>query len=123
MTKKKSGLKRNELNDNVTTVTVNEKIFSHNTITKAKIQQMAHKVTHQANQVQDRSLMAQEALEHVKQVERAVHTKAEELEKERSRLMLVEQSLTVDMSDLNKMKMDVIRQRVNFLKEKNRETE
>ena len=53
---------------------------------------MAHKVTHQqANQVQDRSLMAQKTLENVKQVERVVHTKAEGLEKERSRLMLVKQ--------------------------------
>ena len=84
---------------------------------------MAQEVTRQANHVQDRSRMAQEALEQAKQIEKAVHLKAKELEKERNRLMLIEKSLKMEKTDLNEMKMDVVRQRVNFLKEKYRETE
>ena len=90
---------------------------------KDKLQKMAQKVTDQANQVQDRSRMAQKALEEAKQVEGAVHIQAKELEKERDRLRMIEKSLQVETTDLKEMKMDVVRQRVNFLKEKYRETE
>jgi hypothetical protein len=87
---------------------------------RERVQRMAQQLYIQANEVGEQSRIANERLEEAKKLESIVVKKGQDLEKEQDRLIHVEQCLQKEKTELEEMKMDVVRHRVNILKEKYR---